>query len=65
MNELDRERLIKFGRRRAANGAGPVTLGQDIGAIKLVISLASSIHGVEITAEPAHCQRWKLQCPAS
>ncbi len=26
INELDRERLIKFGRRRAANGAGPVTL---------------------------------------
>src|SRR5580698_11374998 len=36
--ELDRERLIRFGRERAKRGAGPVTLGQDIGAIKLVVS---------------------------
>ncbi|WP_292109177.1 hypothetical protein [Mesorhizobium sp.] len=31
---LDRERLILFGRERAAQGAGPMTLGIDIGFIE-------------------------------
>lgn len=31
--ELDRARLIKFGRDRSAEGCGPVTLGIDIGTI--------------------------------
>jgi hypothetical protein len=42
MADLDRDRLIKFGRARAAEGAGPVTLSMDIGAIKLVLSHAAS-----------------------
>jgi integrase len=44
--DLDRERLIKFGRARAADGAGPVTLSMAIGAIKLVISHAAAVHGM-------------------
>ena len=32
--ELDRERLIKFGKERALEGAGPVTVGIDLGYIK-------------------------------
>ena len=43
--ELDRERLLEFGRQRAERGAGPVTLSMDIGAIKLVISHAAAVHG--------------------
>ena len=31
MAELDRERLIRFGRDRAKQGAGPVTVGMDFG----------------------------------
>ncbi len=61
LNELDRERLITFGRRRATNGAGPVTLGQDIGAIKLVLSHAAAVHGVEITVEPVNLARIALK----
>ncbi len=61
MNELDRECLITFGRRRAANGAGPVTLGQDIGAIKPVLSHAAAVHGMEITAEPVNLARIALK----
>lgn len=38
LTSLDRERLIRFGRDRAAQGSGPVTLGIDIGAVKLVVS---------------------------
>jgi len=40
ITQLDRERLIRFGRDRAKEGAGPVTLGMDLGAIKLVIGHA-------------------------
>jgi len=59
--ELDRERLIRFGRDRAKNGAGPVTLGTYIGAIKLVVTHAAAVHGVEITAEPVILARIALK----
>ncbi len=60
MADLDRERLIRFGRDRAKNGAGPVTLGQYIGAIKLVISHAAAVHGVDIAVEPIQLARIAL-----
>ncbi len=61
MADLDRERIIRFGRDRAKNGAGPVTLGQYIGAIKLVISHAAAVHGVEVTVEPVDLARIALK----
>jgi integrase len=61
IGELDRERLIRFGRERAKKGAGPVTLGQDIGAIKLVLSHAAAVHGVEATVEPVQLARMALK----
>ncbi len=36
--ELDRARLIQFGKERAREGAGPVTLGIDLGYIKTILS---------------------------
>ncbi|WP_189476220.1 hypothetical protein [Mesorhizobium sp. M2A.F.Ca.ET.043.05.1.1] len=42
---LDRERLILFGRERAAQGAGP--LGIDIGIIEPILSHAAAVHGHE------------------
>ena len=42
-SELGREKLIKFGRDRAKQGAGPVTLSMDIGAIRLIISHAIAV----------------------
>jgi len=44
MVEVDRERIVKFGRALAKEGAGPVTLSMDIGAIKLVIQHAAAVH---------------------
>ena len=49
MAELDRDRIIRFGRARAEQGAGPVTLGIDIGTIKLVLSHAAAV-------QPASCR---------
>ena len=61
IGDLGRERLIQFGRDRAKNGAGPVTLGQDLGAIKLVISHAAAVHGLEVTVEPVQLARIALK----
>jgi hypothetical protein len=46
MTRIDRERVIQFGRKRAAQGAGPVTLSMDIGAIRLVLAHAAAVHGL-------------------
>ncbi len=50
--ELDRERLIQFGKERAREGAGPVTLGIDLGYIKTIFSHAAAVHGIPLSTEP-------------
>lgn len=37
IGHLDRQKLIDYGKMRADQGAGPVTLGIDIGVIKMII----------------------------
>ena len=59
--DLDRERLIRFGRDRAKEGAGPVTVGQDIGAIKLVLGHAAAVHGIEVSIQPVQLARVALR----
>ncbi|OHB31822.1 MAG: integrase [Phenylobacterium sp. RIFCSPHIGHO2_01_FULL_69_31] len=61
MGDLDRERLVKFARARAAQGAGPVTLSMDIGAIKLVFAHAAAVHGLPVTVEPIDLARVALK----
>lgn len=61
MAELDRQKLIKFGRERAAQGAGPVTVSMDIGAIKLVLSHAAAVHGLNVPVEPVDLARIALK----
>ncbi|RAK51304.1 tyrosine-type recombinase/integrase [Phenylobacterium deserti] len=58
---LDRERLVQFGRERAAAGAGPVTVSMDIGAIRLVLSHAVAIHGLPVKVEPVDMARIALK----
>ncbi len=60
MASLDRERIIRFGRERALQGAGPVTLGIDVGAIKLVLSHAAAVHGLPLRVEPIDLARIAL-----
>lgn len=59
--ELDRECIIAFGRKRAAQGAGPVTVGMDIGVIKLVLSHAAAVHGFPARIEPVDMARIALK----
>ena len=47
ISELDRERLIQFGKDRAREGAGAVTLGIDLGYIKTIFSHAAAVHDLE------------------
>lgn len=61
MSELDRERLVKFGRERGAAGAGPVTLSMDMGAIKLVVQHAAAVHGLQVKVEPIDLARIALK----
>jgi hypothetical protein len=60
VSELDRERLIKFGKERALEGAGPVTLGMDLGYIKTILSHAAAVHGVTVSTESIDLTRIAL-----
>lgn len=59
--QLDRQLFIDFGRARARDGAGPMTLSIDIGAIKLVISHAVAVHGLPLSIEPVDMARVALK----
>lgn len=52
---------LGFGKDRAGEGAGPVTIGMDIGYIKPVVSHAAAAHGVRVQAEPIDLARIALQ----
>ncbi len=58
--ELDRERLIQFGKERAREGAGPVTVSIDIGYIKTILSHAAAVHGVLVSTEQVSLARIAL-----
>ncbi len=59
--ELDRERFVSFGRERAEEGAGPMTLSIDIGTIKLVLSHAAAVHGLPVKVEAVDLARIALK----
>ena len=60
LSDLDRERLIKFGKQRALDGAGPVTVSIDLGYIKTILSHAAAVHGVIVSTEPVDLARISL-----
>lgn len=41
---LGRHKLIGYGRQRADQGAGPVTVGIDMGVIKMILPRAAAVH---------------------
>ncbi len=61
IKDLTRERLIQFGKDRAREGAGPVTIGMDLGYIKLVIAHAAAVHGLQVSPEPVVMARLALK----
>lgn len=59
-SELDRERLITFGKERAKEGAGAVTVGIDLGYIRTVLSHAAAVHGTVVSMEGVDLARIAL-----
>jgi integrase len=59
--DLNRERLVTFGRDRAREGAGPVTIGADLGYVKTIIAHAAAVHGIAISVEPVVLARIALK----
>lgn len=61
LKDLTRERLIQFGKERAKEGAGPVTLTADVGYLKLVLTHAAAVHGLDVKVEPVDLARVALK----
>jgi integrase len=60
LGDLGRERLITFGRKRAKDGAGPVTVGMDLGYIRTLLADGAAIHGLPFSPEPVDLARIAL-----
>ena len=60
LNQLDRNRIIQFGRARSKEGAGAVTIGMDISYLKTIAIHASAVHGAEISIEQIQLGRAAL-----
>jgi integrase len=61
LKDLTRERLIQFGKDRAKEGAGRVTLSADVCYIKLIIMHAAAVHGTDVKVEPVDLARIALK----
>ncbi len=60
LKNLTREQLIGFGKARAREGAGPVTVGMDIGYIRTILVHATAIHGITTPTETVMLARVAL-----
>lgn len=58
---LDREQIIQFGKERAKEGAGPVTLGIDIGHIGTLLTHGAAVHGLPLSPEQVNLARVALK----
>lgn len=58
---LDREKIIQFGKDRAKEGAGPVTLGIDIGYINTLLTHGAAVHGLPLSPEQINLARVALK----
>lgn len=61
IQDLTRERLIEFGKKRAKQGAGSSTLAIDFSFIRTVFSHAAAVHGIEVSAENVRLARIALK----
>ncbi|WP_299918168.1 site-specific integrase [uncultured Roseobacter sp.] len=51
INALDRSSLITYGKMRAKQGAGPVTLSVDLSYLHTVMTHGAAVHGVSLDTE--------------
>lgn len=60
IDRLDRSLLIQYGKQRAAEGAGPVTLAVDLSYLRTVLTHAAAVHGVQVNTESIRLARAAL-----
>ena len=60
IDRLDRARLIQYGKQRASEGAGPVTLAVDLSYLRTVLTHAAAVHGVHVDTESIRLARTAL-----
>lgn len=61
LSNISRERLIAYAKQRAKEGAGPVTIGMDIGYIRTLLVHAAAVHGVDVPTEQVTLARVALR----
>ena len=61
IRDITRDRLIQFGKERAKEGAGPMTVGMDIGYVRTVLAHAAAVHGINVSIEPVQLARIALR----
>jgi len=61
VSSLTRERLIRYGRERRDEGAGPATLAIDISFIGTVLTHAAAVHGLRVDTEGVRLARVALR----
>ena len=57
---LNRSRLIIYGKERAKQGAGPVTLAVDFSYLRTLLTHAAAIHGITVNTECVRLARTAL-----
>ncbi len=61
LKDITRDRLIEFGRKRAAQGVGPATLAIDFSFIRTIPTHAAAVHGIEVSVESVQLARAALK----
>lgn len=61
INNLTRDALLQFAKRRVKQGAGPVTIGIDISFIGTVLEHAAAVHGVIVPIDQIRLARVALK----
>jgi integrase len=61
LKDITRQRLIEFGRKRAAQGAGPATLAIDFSCIRTILLHAAAVHGIDVSVESVQLARAALK----
>jgi len=60
LNQITREFLVDFAKRRAKEGAGPVTISIDLSFIGTVLEHASAVHGIKVPMDEIRLGRIAL-----
>jgi integrase len=60
IEDLTRETLIEFGKKRAKAGAGPCTLAIDLSFIGTLLTHAAAVHGISVSTEQVKLARVAL-----